>query len=40
MAVIRAHAYSQDTDVEAIAALVLDRALDFSDTGPTTKDPA
>ena len=40
MAVIRAHAYAQDTTVEAIAALVLDRALDFSDTGPTTKDPA
>ena len=40
MAVIRAHAYSQDTTVEAIATLVLDRTLDFTDTGPTTKDPA
>ena len=40
MAVIRAHAYAHDTTVEAIAALVLDRALDFTDTGPTTKDPA
>jgi len=40
MAVIRAHAYAQDTTVEAIAALVLDRALDFTDTGPTTKDPS
>ncbi|MGO4663925.1 GAF domain-containing protein [Terrabacter sp. 2TAF16] len=40
MAVIRAHAYAHDTTVEAIGALVLDRALDFTDTGPTTKDPA
>ncbi|WP_256795894.1 GAF domain-containing protein [Terrabacter sp. Ter38] len=40
MAVIRAHAYTQGTTVEAIAALVLDRTLDFTDTGPTTKDPA
>lgn len=40
MAVIRAHAYSQDTTVETIAALVLDRTLDFTDTGPAPKDPA
>ncbi len=39
MAVIRAHAYSHDTTVEATAMLVLDRTLDFTDTGPTTKDP-
>jgi hypothetical protein len=35
MAVLRAHAYAHDTDVEAIAALVLDRAFDLTDPGAT-----
>ena len=38
MAVIRAHAFAHDTTVEAIAAQVLDRTLDFTDHGPTTKE--
>ncbi len=35
MAVLRAHAYAHETNVEAIAALVLDGALDLTDPGAT-----
>jgi len=39
MAVIRAHAYAQDTTVEAVARLVLGRAIDFSAPGRAPEDP-
>jgi hypothetical protein len=40
MAVIRAHAYADDTTVETIATMVLDRSLDFTSPGPQAKDPS